>query len=350
MSGLISLDDFKALSAREKVAYLTNKVPNIETYFSIIKADPSISPAYASFKTWLPSGTASIDKLNRSYELILKQSPKIPKQPTTPQPPATPPSTSQPSTSGISAGSLLSMDQTVYFEKLQEIFTNALSGQPQPIDIIPAIEAQTQDITTGLQEQTQDITTGIETQVQGIITGISNASDAILNQMNPYRGLSKDQIIERYEELGFRLMESKDKVSIEELERKINIAQAIKDQAKALYEFKSNKPYDIEKGFIRSGFDTFLSEKDLSNNDIPQDTTIKFIYKQIPPISIVYREGYFVAKQKEEVYKSRKYYDIKKWALSGGFYKNELNELRKIKKGMEDFKESPMFIFKARKI
>jgi hypothetical protein len=212
------------------------------------------------------------------------------------------------------------------------------------VDELLEVSAGVEMISEDIQKQTEVITNvGNEIGRQ-----IGYQTNTIGEYINPYHNKTREQVIQEYNRLGGLYLESLTPETKEDIVKKVDMLKAIKAQNEALVDYQLNKPYSIERGYNRLGFDTFI--KTISEN--PMNQSFKFIQKSIPEITLKYNPNTsrFEVKQGSDIQLEKNYNKAKEFAIKGGFYQDELKELRNAKSAVEKRVENRCFVIKSRKL
>jgi hypothetical protein len=223
------------------------------------------------------------------------------------------------------------------------------------VDELLEVSAGVEMISEDIQKQTEVISEDIQKQTE-VITNVGNEigrqigyqTNTIGEYINPYHNKTREQVIQEYNRLGGLYLESLTPETKEDIVKKVDMLKAIKAQNEALVDYQLNKPYSIERGYNRLGFDTFI--KTISEN--PMNQSFKFIQKSIPEITLKYdpNKSRFEVKQGSDIQLEKNYNKAKEFAIKGGFYQDELKELRNAKSAVEKRVENRCFVIKSRKL
>lgn len=215
--------------------------------------------------------------------------------------------------------------------------------------------AQIQPAAPAVQQAPEAPDVIVDVDTQGIIAATEQATEAVnsvANIMNPYRDLTREQLVDEFTRLGYGNWAALGSDTQQELSRKLNMVKAIEEQAEAMIAYKQLNPRYIESGFERRAFDIFVKNTALSANGKPLGQTFAYVPQQIPRATISFNQktGMYDLSQNGVVDHVKNYKDAEKWALMGGDYAEELRELRKIRQLTERREIKRPFVFQARKI
>lgn len=231
---------------------------------------------------------------------------------------------------------------TITAQEFADILSQSLAGLAQQTQATQEQIAQTQ------AQQAQATQELLEQGLQGV----SQAVESVADIMNPYRGLTRQEILDEFRRIGFTNLSTLSADTLEVLTRKLNMAKAIDEQAEALEAYKTRTPAYIASDFSRSSFDTFVKTTEVSRTNTPLEQTYKFIPREIPEahIKFIPERGLYELRQAGKVQYVKSFRDAERWALMGGEYATEMKELRRIRAMTERREVEKHIIFKARKV
>ena len=170
---------------------------------------------------------------------------------------------------------------------------------------------------------------------------ISKSKDELINLLTKRGLISFENRIEREKYLNMTESELKQLAAVKSM---------INEQAKAIYDYKTNQEKLIPKNYRRSGFDMFVKDGEKNLRGTPLSKEVKFIYDKIPPVYINFKNGKYECHQDGKFITTKNFRDAERFANKGGFYSQELSLLRQVEKTYFKKQEPLQVIFKARKI
>ena len=400
MTTQLSIEDYQKLSKEDQALYLINKIdegnqlvrPTATGYTNMVKqtilnavalkkggAERLIEYFKANFDdegNYKPKGKPKSSRPPRPIT--------PPRQPSTPQPttqPSAPQPTTQPSAPQkpdavveLSTDTIIQLSQAIINAQKGQSYSKYPSKPIEPVapdqadyDNMLAYESAMEDYYNQYEkyqeqmrtfttfnpeefEKEQELAKSQDIQELGNEIGrqLGYQTNTIGEYINPYRNMSREQVIDEYNRIGGLYLESIIPETKEDIAKKVNLYKEIKAQSEALVDYQTNKPYSIEKGYSRLGFDTFI--KTISEN--PMDQKFKFIQKSIPEVHLKFNpdKSRFEVKQGNEIQLEKNYKIAKQFALKGAFYQDELKELRNAKNAIEKRIDRRCFVIKARKL
>ena len=179
------------------------------------------------------------------------------------------------------------------------------------------------------------------------------ASTALVDYLNPYAGMSYQQILQKYTEKGLdtlNVIMQNSPMGLRAAQARLNMADTIPELSDHLLKYNQGKSMFADQGFERKAFDVYVKTDKLNPQGIPLQQTYKYLPKKIPDAHVKFDGKHYNLTQGGAKMTMKNFKDIERIALKGGDYSEELTVLRDVRRKMEKREEPFNIVFKSRKV
>jgi hypothetical protein len=231
---------------------------------------------------------------------------------------------------------------TITAQEFAQIMRDAIAQIQPAAPAAPAAPAQAPDVF-------------VDVDTQGVIEAAEQTTQAVnsvANIMNPYRDLTREQLVEEFKRMGIRQYQAFDTNTQQELSRKLNFVKLLDEQADVMAAYRERTPGYVPRDMQRLSVDTYASFGQRTARGIPLDAKYMYLPKSIPAATIKFNQktGMYEMSQDGITDFAKAWRDAERWALSGGSYSDEMKALRKIRDKTLRRDPDQNIIFQARKL